>query len=159
MRLLVAIALAAQALAQTPKATIEKLVDPIYPPIAKAARVSGDVDIALTFNPGAPVSAAAVSGPPMLHRAALESASQSTISCDECFGGNNTAHLLYSFQLISSDSEVDRDGQPDSYPRLIQNENHITLIALVIPLDTTMYTTSARIRSPKCLYLWHCSSR
>jgi TonB family protein len=56
---------------------LSEKVDPVYPPIAKAARVTGDVVIAATIDPmGKVVSEKVVSGLPMLQQAALDAVKQ-----------------------------------------------------------------------------------
>src|SRR5258707_11533618 len=46
---------------------------PVYPPIARAARVQGDVMLKFVLNPnGEPISVTAISGPSMLRSAAEE---------------------------------------------------------------------------------------
>ena len=72
---------------EQPKAWIE-LVDlspPYYPPIARQARIMGDVKLRLGIRrDGSLASAEVVSGPPMLREAALTSARKSKFLCQNC---------------------------------------------------------------------------
>ncbi len=59
--------------------TAMKLVDPVYPPIAKVARVSGTVTVEVLVNEaGVVMSASAVEGHPLLKIAAVKAAMGST---------------------------------------------------------------------------------
>jgi TonB family protein len=77
---LIGIYLVCSAAAQQPNLNSPELVSkvpPVYPPIARAARVSGTVTIEITIDKSGHVRAAkAVSGPPMLVGAALDSVKQ-----------------------------------------------------------------------------------
>jgi TonB family protein len=62
------------------------LVPPTYPPLARAARIAGDVQVRIGVRrDGTVASAEVVSGHPMLQPAALASAQKSTFRCSpEC---------------------------------------------------------------------------
>ena len=71
--------------AQEQLVTIKKLAAPIYPSIARMARVQGDVIIRLSIAKDGTVQTAAIlSGPPLLTPAALESAKASIYECLTC---------------------------------------------------------------------------
>jgi TonB family protein len=58
------------------------LVAPVYPPLARQARIVGDVKVRIAIHrDGSVTSAEVVSGPPMLQRAALETAQKSKYYC------------------------------------------------------------------------------
>jgi TonB family protein len=60
---------------------------PVYPPLARQARIMGDVKILVGVRQnGSVASAEVVSGHPMRQQAALESAQKSTFLCRECTG-------------------------------------------------------------------------
>jgi len=77
-------------------------VKPVYPPIAKAARVQGDVVIAATIDKaGAVISERVVSGPAMLQQAALDAVKKWTFKPFEESGAaaSVTTTLKISFQI------------------------------------------------------------
>ena len=62
-----------------------KLSPPVYPPLARQARIAGDVKIDLRIRQdGSVESATLFSGHPMLALAAIESAKKSTFECRAC---------------------------------------------------------------------------
>src|SRR6266700_140547 len=64
---------------------LSKLSSPVFPPVARVARVSGDVEIEVRIRQdGSVESAEVVSGHPSLKAAALDSARQSKFECHEC---------------------------------------------------------------------------
>src|SRR5437879_9783451 len=66
-------------------AVLTKLYPPAYPPIAKTARVTGDVKLQIKVTrDGAVSSVKVVSGPPLLVQAALDSVRSSTFACQSC---------------------------------------------------------------------------
>jgi TonB family protein len=77
---------------------LTKLSPPIYPPLARAARVSGDVEISLRIRQDSSVeSAEVVKGHPLLREAALDSARQSKFECRECGEAPVPYSVLYTF--------------------------------------------------------------
>lgn len=77
---------------------IVKLSPPIYPPIAREARILGDVTLRMEIRrDGTVASAEVVSGPVMLKQAALESAQKSTFSCENCSQEMTEYFLTYTF--------------------------------------------------------------
>jgi TonB family protein len=109
---------------------LAKLLPPVYPPLARTARVTGDVQIELSIRrDGSIESTSVLSGHPLLKQAALESAQKSTFSCDNCHADGNTYELTYSFRL--------RDDHANCGEVEIDKEWHV--------------------RSLKCVYLWKCT--
>jgi TonB family protein len=107
---------------------------PIYPPLARQARIAGDVKIQLRIQRNGSVdSAEVISGHPMLKQAALESAQKSTFECETWSSGVFIAgcrDVVASFTLIYTFGfRDDLDG-----------------------LDCSIKRSRAR----KCLYLWAC---
>jgi TonB family protein len=99
---------------------------PVYPPLARQARIMGDVKILVGVRQdGSVESAEVVSGHPMLKQAALESAQKSTFLCRECKGAVTLFTVTYTYG-----TRVDPDGIDCSGPQ--------------------------RLRSAKCLGLWKC---
>jgi TonB family protein len=99
---------------------------PVYPPLARQARIMGDVKILVGVRQdGSVASAEVVSGHPMLKQAALESAQKSTFLCRECKDEVTLFTVTYTFG-----TRVDSDG-----------------------LDCS---SAIRLRAAKCLGLWKC---
>lgn len=129
------LALNAQVLAQTSTEASRALVvlvrpsPPVYPPLARQARIEGDVKVEVQVRQdGSVESAEVVSGHPMLQRAALESAQTSQYSCTRCSKDATPFLLTYTFGLYPDTGCRDVTGQEP-------------------------------VRSLKCLYLWKCGAR
>ncbi len=59
------------------KGNLIRRVDPVYPPLARAARIQGPVLLAATISKAGTIdNLHALSGPPMLVRAAIDAVSQ-----------------------------------------------------------------------------------
>jgi hypothetical protein len=83
---------------------LTKLYTPVYPRIARTARVFGDVDLQLQIRrDGSIQSVKYVGGVLLLARAALESAKQSEFECHGCTAEATTFDLIYSFRLVGKD--------------------------------------------------------
>jgi len=116
------------------RVALTNLSSPVYPPLARQARITGDVTVQIHIRKDGKVeSAEVVSGPQMLKQAALESAQKSTFECEGwssgvfvvgCRDAVAPFTLIYTFGIRD-----DLDG-----------------------LDCTI----TRARSRKCLYLWAC---
>ncbi len=77
---------------------LTKLSSPIYPQLARMARIVGDVKIQVQIRrDGSIASADAVSGHPMLKPAALTSAQNSTFECRGCTEEITSYSLTYTF--------------------------------------------------------------
>src|SRR6266852_3765799 len=64
---------------------LAKLYSPVYPPIARTARVTGEVTIQVRVRrDGSIFSTEVIKGHPLLKGAALESAQKSTFACRDC---------------------------------------------------------------------------
>lgn len=93
-------ALAQSADVDSPKTWIalKKLSPPVFPPIARAARIMGDVRVRMTIRrDGSVVSAEVANGPPMLKQAALDSAEKSSFFCENCSHEVTEYFLTYTF--------------------------------------------------------------
>jgi TonB family protein len=129
------------------------LADPKYPPLARQARIAGEVQIKLEIRKdGSVTSATVVSGHPMLVDAALNSAKQSRFECRDCRDDQTQYIVVYSFQIAAS------PGWPcpenGGAPRVIQEGNRVTVTGDPVMIDP--YFSNIRVRSAKCLYLWRC---
>lgn len=113
---------------------LAKLSSPVYHPLARQARITGDVKIQVRIRKdGSVASAEVISGHPMLKQAALESVQKSTFECQAWSSGvyvvgcrDAVAPFILTYTFGIRD---DLDG-----------------------LDCTI----SRARSRKCLYLWAC---
>jgi TonB family protein len=130
------------------------LFSPKYPPLARQANITGDVEIKLEIRKdGSIQSAVALTGHPMLTAAALTSAQQSRFECRGCEDELTSQSLIYSFQIVAS------PGWPcpeAGGSHVTQSANRVTVTAepsMVYPVFS-----SIRFRSAKCLYLWACGS-
>jgi len=131
-----------------------------YPPPALAARVSGDVNLAVDLRADGTVShVTVVSGPQMLLAVAVESARKSTFACSGCTASGAKFHLTYSFRLGPpigcSVGEADK-----SIPRFTYTSDVVTIEAQPHTVcDPAAEITRVRARSPFCLFLWRCGWR
>jgi TonB family protein len=67
---------------------LNKLFPPAYPPLARQARITGDVKMQVTIRQdGSVASAEVISGHPMLKQAALDSVQKSTFECQRWSSG------------------------------------------------------------------------
>jgi TonB family protein len=128
-----------------------------YPPLARQANITGDVELKLEIGKdGNVASAVVVSGPPMLTDAALNSAKQSRFECRGCESEVTEYPLTYSFQIAAA-SEISGWPCPETTgEHIAQSENHIMITREPSLVDP--YFSSVRARSAKCLYLWACGS-
>lgn len=112
---------------QRPHAIVDQLHLPAYPPLARQARIAGDVELEIKVRQdGTVASAKVISGHPMLVRAAIESATRSTFVCQGCGEGTTLYSLSYTFGFRVDPNATCVDG--GSY-----------------------------VRARKCLYLWKCA--
>ncbi|MCU1309131.1 MAG: TonB family protein [Candidatus Angelobacter sp.] len=94
-------ALSAAAVAQEHKISVQKFEPPVYPQIAKQARITGEVKLALEVAADGSVTGVKVlSGHPMLVPAALNNVKLWKFHCDDCGYGLSFQHaLIYRFHL------------------------------------------------------------
>ncbi len=105
---------------------LTKLSPPVYPPLARQARIMGDVTVqVLIRKDGSVASAEVISGHPMLKQAALDSAQKSQFECRGCNDEVSSYPMTYTFGRLD-------DGKPREV------------------------VTEQPVHSPKCLYLWKC---
>jgi hypothetical protein len=125
-----------------------KLSPPVYPPIAQTANIQGDVNVMLGIRrDGSVESIAVVSGPPLLHRAALDSAQASQFECRGCSEPVTSYSLIYTFRIGDTGC-----CEPPTAARVTQSQNHVT----VIGQPRCLCGPPEKVRSAKCLYLRKC---
>jgi TonB family protein len=141
------------------------LEDPMYPPIARAARVSGEVVVNAEIHADGSVgSLRVVSGPAMLHQAAVDSASHSTFRCPGCPEMVQEYRIVYSFEFVDEGDCCEGFSKPSSFERLEETPgNRMTRVLVKAPkiclCDPAVTITKKKTRSVKCLWLWKCSVR
>jgi len=76
------------------------LAPPVYPQMARLARVTGDVTVQVELgSAGTILSANIMNGSPLLRKAVLDSAQKSTFYCSGCMNGKHVIVLTYTFNL------------------------------------------------------------
>jgi TonB family protein len=150
-------------------AVLTRLSDPTYPPLARQARIAGDVDLMLTIRrDGSVESAVVVSGHPMLRQAALDSTRRSQFECRGCSEAANPYALKYKFQLASRDPPKDCTAQMDDGPPAVEKDlagHQVTVSGWEMwtcdPASEIVGPARqiVKVRSAKCFYLWRCGPR
>lgn len=170
------------AVAQTPssggepktQARLIRLSPPIYPPMARQARIMGDVKIQISIRKdGSVESAEVISGHPILNPTALESAQKSQFECEECAEGTTSIEVTYTIALDAAKADPDpcccSHPGPRTQPaeaQFSQLGNHIVVtvdpgfVCMCPDACTARWAEEhSHYRSPKCLYLWKCGFR
>lgn len=141
---------------------LTKLSPPVYPPLARQARIIGDVKIFVKIRrDGSVASAELFSGHPMLAQAALDSARRSTFECRGCSDPATSYPLTYTFE-IKGDCRFGPNCESiePRAPEVTQSQHQITITdepSCTCDLFGTI--TRIKVRSAKCLYLWKCGLR
>ena len=131
------------------------LSNPVYPPLARQARISGDVQIKVEVGKdGTLKSASVVSGHQMLAPAALDSVRQTKFECRQCDDEGTTQLVTYSFQLATHPSSPAWPCAEHLETQITKSGNHVTVTA--DPPEIQIYFTDISVRAAKCLYLWRC---
>jgi hypothetical protein len=145
-----------------PTVVLVKPAPLVYPPLARQARIMGNVTLLLTIRiDGSVEKVELVSGHPMLFPTAMASASKSAFECVDCQAPVEYP-MTYTFAVTDKcpDYGPRCEAQETREPNITQRNGEVTLI--VDPLctcDPTETITRVRFRSAKCLYLWRCGSR
>jgi len=138
---------------------LTKLSPPLYPPLARQARITGDVRVLVGIRrDGSVESAELLSGHPMLVQAALDSARKSIFECRGCFESVTQYPLTYAFE-IWADCRFGPNCQAvePRAPEVSQSEHKITItVEPACTCDPARIYVQKKIRSAKCLYLWKC---
>src|SRR6202795_2950590 len=138
---------------------LSKLSPPVYPRLAQAARILGDVQVTVrVWRDGSVESASLVSGHPVLVQAALVSARQSQFECHGCSEELTSYSLTYKFKLAPRDPPKNCHGDADPPPPQSEVDlagHQVTLFAWQLwTCDPAVEIH--RFRSAKCWYLWRC---
>ena len=139
-----------------PQIAITTLATPNYPPLARQARIAGDVTLAVRIQPDGSVKGIdLVSGHPILAQAALESARHSEFSCAGCTKEETRYSMMYTFVLADLTCCHDANTPDTLQPTVVQTSNRVTVtIGHTCICDPIVSRT--KIRAAKCLYLWKC---
>lgn len=154
-----------QASSETPKTgvVLTKLSPPLYPPLARQARIMGEVNLKLSIRPdGSIESAETISGHPILKLAALDSAKKSLYACGQCDSQGNAYFVAYTFAIGDKCAHYGPNCEElETRPAIVtQSEGYVTItVPPVCTCDPTEAITKLRFRSAKCVYLWRCGSR
>jgi TonB family protein len=144
-----------------PRVVITKLSPPVYPPLARQAHITGDVVVQVSIGKdGSIESVELFDGHPMLARAALDSAKQSTFVCQGC-EATTSSLLTYTFG-IAGGCHFGPNCEPlePLAPQVTQSEDKITLtVEPSCICDPVGKIIRIRVRAAKCLYLWKCGLR
>jgi TonB family protein len=134
---------------------------PIYPRLAAAAAIHGDVELSLLIGQNGSVESVNVAtGHPMLRQAAIDSARDSRFECRECGKSGAPYSLIYQFRITATDPQqyCNHTTGDTPAPKLDESGHHVTVLA------EEMWTCDPavsyrKVRSTKCLYLWKCGVR
>jgi TonB family protein len=140
-------------------ANLTKLAPPIYPLLARQARISGTVRIQLQLRKdGSVESAKVINGHPMLRKAALESAQASEFECGDC-SQTTPYFLVYVFDLREG-CHFGPHCEPlnTDEPLVTYSPGRVVLSAVAL-CTCDPAATLIKIRSARCMYLWKCGRR
>jgi TonB family protein len=145
--------------AQNNGAILTRLSQPLYPALARQARIQGDVDVTVNIRQDGSIESALVSaGHAMLAPAALESAKASQFECRGCSEVGASYALKYKFEIISRGYPKDCDSATEKQPIAeVDESGH----QVTVPAWATLICDPAdvKFRAAKCLYLWRCGVR
>ena len=136
-----------------------------YPPIARAARVSGAVHLRMMIGSDNKVeSVEVVDGPPMLRPASIAAAKSLLFDCSKCTDASMPYELTVRYEIMPTDPPKDCDAP-------IPQGSHVAVNALerVVTISTPQIWTCDpaveismklhRVRAARCMYLWRCAWR
>jgi len=142
---------------QRPTLVWESFHPPEYPQVAQIAHITGLVRVEFTLDQGKVSTVQKITGHPLLIPAAEETIKASKLSCAHCENGTATFRVNFDFKF--SDHDCDEAQRNSPYTAWLDSEEHISVIAEpVCTNDPIVVTVSRKVRSPRCLYLWRCSS-
>ena len=128
--------------------------DPVYPAIARIARIQGDVKVIIHVRKvGTVESVDYVSGPLLLKKAAMNSANDSKFECDGCTEAITLYPLTYTFQVIGDGSCNSANADTE----ISESEHRIWITVPPILICDPEVEVTAKVRSIKCLFLWKCA--
>ena len=141
-------------------AILTKLSPPIYPALARQARIDGDVELRIGVRLDGGVESAVIeNGHPMLAPAALESAQKSKFECRGCRDAVTSCALKYKFQITSRGYPKDCDYAEKQPPAEVDLSHHQVTVSAWAMQICDPASRIIKVRSAKCLYLWRCGTR
>lgn len=152
----------------TSPVALAELSQPVYPPLARQAAITGIVDVVVTVDgSGAIKSVEVISGHALLKDAALQSASHSRFACETCGHNSATYRMQYTFNLSKGESCSCSDrvavsvasSEQQADAEQFQPQARVVATAQQFCICDDAAEISAKVRSPKCLYLWRCGTR
>jgi TonB family protein len=141
---------------------LSKLFPPTYPGLARQARITGNVDLALHIRPdGSVETAVVVGGHPILRDAALDSARRSSFECGGCGQVPVTYALTYQFKIAEGDPPQDcaASSEIPPPPTTFDESQHLVTVFAWGLWTCDPSADLIRVRAAKCLYLWKCGVR
>jgi len=137
------------ATAQEHKITVTKFVPPLYPPIARAANISGTVELKVVANNQGHTLANAVGGHPILQKAALQMIEQWRFHCADCAQSQEFEVPVTVVFRLSDDLDSEY-RYTYHFPQWVEvATGHFSTSDFDVKIG---YKRSAR-----CLWLWHCN--
>lgn len=130
---------------------LAKLSPPVYPPLARQARITGDVKMQVRIRQdGSVASAEVISGHPMLKQAALDSVQKSTFECQRwssgvfvvgCRDAVTSFTFTYTFgtrdDLDGFDCDTTRaHSEAPRKPAVGHSSDHVMILADPVCLET-----------------------
>jgi hypothetical protein len=144
---------------------LTSLSKPTFSPLARQANVEGDVVVDVTVGQDGTTKATVVKGHPLLRQSALDSAVQSRFECRLCSAPSSYT-LVYTFKRTSEGSccygmgaPINVVQEPQSYDEQGRPQTRVIISAEKICLCDPSPTITKKVRSPRCLYLWKCSTQ
>lgn len=141
-----------------------RLLGLTFPPLARAAHISGTVDIdVLVGADGKVESTQPLSGPAMLQPAALEAARESQYACRGCSAAEHLK-VTFVYRILPTEPPKSCDEEPAVAPRPDWDASRKEATAFAMEMWTCdpaveIKRALRRARSAKCLYLWKCGLR
>jgi len=138
---------------------------PIYPPLARQAGITGDVTLSIGIRrDGSVESAVVINGHPLLKQAVLDSIQSSEFECRDCTEQITPYSVVYTFLIEGTGCTPNVNAPTMGPPQQTTHEtkgavqkDQVTITAQQICIVDPVSFIS--VRSPKCLYLWRCSTR
>jgi TonB family protein len=154
--LLLGVLIATGAVAQGPSLRWEEFHPPVYPQMARVARIQGQVALQFTLQHEGTVALQKSTGHPLLVQAAEESLKTSKLGCDDCKDLTPIFTVVFDFQVAEHDC---RDQEVT--PKQRANLNGTNRVSIVVQPECTddPIVHYKRVRSLRCLYLWKCAMR
>ena len=137
----------------TPGISVIKFVAPVYPHIARTARIQGEVRVLVEIAPdGSAKSATVIEGHPMLTQAAADSVKQWKFGCQRCDPPlHHVVTISFTLPLSAASTCLWSQGQCIE-PAL---PSRVTVAAF--PAEVTIDDAWPLKRSLRCLFLYRCS--